>query len=319
MQIHTLEKWQHNHHFHLNNSENEKRTLQVVLLTLVMMIIEIGAGMAFGSMALQADGWHMGTHAAALGITLLAYYYSRKYANDPRYTFGTGKMGVLGGFTSAIVLLIVALLMAFESLLRLFNPETIQFTEAIVVAGIGLTVNLVSALLLQGGHAHDHKHHEHDHTHEDHNIKAAYFHVLADALTSVLAIIALFAGKALGWIWMDAVMGIVGAAVIIRWSRGLLVDTGSILLDERADRRLVEEVRAAVEADADNQIADMHIWRINSSQYAAEISLVTHNPQPVEHYKNLLSDLDEVIHVNVEVNVCDCQQQKAPVQPVEQK
>lgn len=317
MQIHTLEKWQHKHHFHLNNPENEKRTLQVVLLTLVMMVIEIGAGMAFGSMALQADGWHMGTHAAALGITLLAYYYSRKYANDPRYTFGTGKMGVLGGFTSAIVLLIVALLMAFESLVRLFNPETIQFTEAMVVAGIGLTVNLVSALLLQGGHAHDHEHHEHDHTHEDHNIKAAYFHVLADALTSVLAIIALFAGKALGWVWMDAVMGIVGAVVIIRWSRGLLTDTGSILLDQRADKSLIEEVRSAVEADADNQIADMHIWRINSNQYAAEISLVTHQPQPVEHYKNLLAALDEVIHVNVEVNVCNCRQ--APVQAVEQE
>ncbi len=319
MHSHTLEQWQHPHHFTQDDSQSERRTRIVIGLTLTMMVLEITAGLAFGSMALLADGWHMATHVAALSITAIAYWYARRHADNPRYSFGTGKVGVLGGFASAIALAVVALVMALESLQRFFQDVTIQFPEAIAVAVVGLIVNLLSALLLRDhhdhhhhhSHAHDHDHdhdhhdHDHDHTHHhDHNLRAAYLHVLADALTSLLAIIALVAGMFLGWIWLDAVMGIVGALVITRWSWGLLCDTSAILLDSDVASSKVEAVRAAIEADADNRVADLHVWRVGPHHLAAIISVVTHYPQPPEYYKALLQDMPDLAHLSVEVQTC---------------
>jgi cation diffusion facilitator family transporter len=257
-------------------------------------------------MALLADGWHMGTHAAALGIALFAYIYARRHANDPGYAFGTGKVSVLGGFTSAVVLLLIALLMAVESLQRLISPQAIRFNEAILVAGLGLAVNLFSAFLLQDQNEQHHEgHQEHVHAHggQDHNLRAAYLHVLADALTSILAIFALLTGKSLGWIWMDALMGIVGAVVITRWSFGLLHDTSQILLDAHPIHEFSTKVKDLLEGDGDNLVFDLHIWWVGTNQFAAAISLVTHFPQPVEHYKALLSGCGELAHVTIEVNV----------------
>jgi len=302
MHTHTLQKWQHGHRFHCAPEEGERNTWRVIGLTLVVMIAEVAAGIAFGSMALLADGWHMGTHVAALGITVFAYAYARRHTDDPRYTFGTGKVGVLGGFASAVALAIVALLMAVESVQRLFASRVIQFNEAIIVAVLGLIVNLVCAYMLRG-----HDHHAHDGeseaSHHDHNLRAAYLHVLADAMTSVLAIVALVAGKALGWIWMDAVMGIVGAVVITRWSYGLLRDTSKILLDSSVDRETVSAIRAAIEADADNRVSDLHVWRVGSHHLAAVLSIVTYSPKRPECYKALLARFS-VVHVTVEVNPC---------------
>lgn len=273
----------------------------VILLTVSMMVIEIGSGLLFGSMALLADGWHMGTHAAALGITVFAYSYARRHADNPRYSFGTGKVGALGGFASAMILVVVALLMIIESVQRLFVPVVIHFNEAIVVAVVGLVVNLISAFILQGHH-HPHNHNEkHKHL-QDHNLRAAYIHVLADAMTSVLAIIALTAGKMFGWVRMDPLMGIVGALVILRWSYNLLRDTSSILLDSVENQETVSAIRSAIESDSDNKVSDLHIWPIGSHHLAAIISIVTHHPKPPEHYKNLLFGFEELSHISVEIN-----------------
>ena len=232
MHIYTLERWRHNHRFHRPDDGNERSTRRVMLLTIAMMIVEIAGGMIYGSMALLADGWHMGTHAVALGISAAAYRFARRHADSPHFSFGTGKVGDLGGFASAVVLAVVALLMAVESVERLLSPRPIQFNEAIAVAVAGLAVNVVSALLLRDHEADDH---DRGHHHHDHNLKAAYLHVLADALTSLLAIVALLAGKGFGWVWMDPLMGVVGAAIITRWSWGLLRDTGRVLLDRDVD------------------------------------------------------------------------------------
>ena len=302
MQPHDLQRWRHTHRFNDTFLKSEQNTRQVILLTVTMMVVEIVTGFMFGSMALLADGWHMGTHAAALGITAFAYSYARRNADDPRYSFGTGKVGVLGGFASAIVLAIVALLMAAESLQRLFAPAPIRFNEAIAVAVIGLIVNLFSAFLLQRGGTPSH-HHEAGHHHpEDHNLKAAYLHVLADALTSFLAIIALFTGKVFGWIWMDPLMGIVGAIVITRWAYGLLMDTSKILLDRNVGRDKVAAVRTAIESEADSKVADIHIWQIGSNQISVIVSIVAHDPKPPDHYKNLIADILDMQHVTIEVN-----------------
>jgi cation diffusion facilitator family transporter len=304
MHIHTLEQWQHSHDFSVNQERAEKNTKIVMLFTAVTMVVEIAAGTLFGSMALLVDGWHMATHVAAFGITVFAYQYARSHATDPKYTFGTGKVSVLGGFASAVGLGVIAFIMALESAARLFQPQTIQFNEAIGVAIIGLTVNLASAWLLQGDRDHHHDHH-HNHNHDrDHNLRAAYLHVLADALTSVFAIIALFAGKFLGWVWMDAMMGVVGAGVIAKWSYGLVRDTGSILLDGSIDKRIKLDVITAIEKDADNRVTDLHIWYIGQNHLAATISLVTHYPQTPEYYKNLLSHIPSLSHVAIEVNHC---------------
>ena len=322
MHIHTLHNWKHHHRYNIDDGHGERNTRRVIMLTLSMMVIEIAAGYIFGSMALLADGWHMGTHAVALSITAFAYYYARKHSNNPNYSFGTGKVGVLGGFTSAVVLAVIALLIGVESVSRLVLPQPIRFNEAIAVAFIGLVVNVISAFLLQGKHHHHHGHeHEaHNHMHKkefrDHNLKAAYFHVLADALTSLLAIIALFTGKAFGWVWMDPIMGIVGALIISRWSYGLLIDSGKVLLDRDVNQEAVDEIRAVIEADSDNQVSDLHVWRVGTHHLATIISVVTHFPKPPEYYKKLLSDFDEIAHVTVEVNACDtepCVPQSKPI------
>lgn len=307
MHIHTLDKWQHSHDYTIKNESGERRTYYVLILTALTMVAEILAGSIYGSMALLADGWHMGTHVAAFLITIYAYRYAHTHKNDPRYAFGTGKVNVLGGFASAVALAVVALVMMVESLHRFVEPQTISFNESIAVAFLGLTVNIASMFLLKDhhhhhGHSHEHDHHHHDH---DHNLKAAYLHVLADALTSMFAIFALLFGKFLGWVWLDPLMGIVGAIIITRWSIGLLRETGPILLDGSIDSEYQEKVKTKLEADSDNRITDIHIWKIGANHYAAIISLVTHYPKPTEHYKALLKGFERLSHVTVEVNVCN--------------
>jgi cation diffusion facilitator family transporter len=306
MHIHNLEQWKHRHRYNVEDGRGERNTRRVIVLTLSMMIIEISAGYLFGSMALLADGWHMGTHAVALGITAFAYYYARRNSDNPSYSFGTGKVGVLGGFVSAVVLAVIALLMGVESIQRLISPQPIRFNEAIAVAFVGLAVNIISALLLQERHDHSHEHrHDSSRKFHDHNLRAAYLHVVADALTSVLAIIALSAGKAFGWVWMDPVMGIVGGVIIGRWSYGLLVDSGKVLLDRDVNPEAVEEIRSIIEADSDNRVSDLHVWRVGTHHLSAIVSIVTHFPKSPDHYKKLLADYDEIIHVTIEVNACE--------------
>jgi cation diffusion facilitator family transporter len=299
MHVHTLKNWQHRHDFAVIHEHGERRTLHVLILTAITMVIEIAAGTVFGSMALLADGWHMGTHVAAFFITIFAYRYARNNANSPKFTFGTGKVGVLGGFASAIALSVVALIMAIESIERLVNPQVIHFDEAIGVAILGLVINIISAFILKDRH-NDHSHNHH----HDHNLKAAYLHVLADALTSILAIIALSSGKMFGWNWMDPIMGVVGAAVITRWSYGLLKDTSPILLDGGIDDHLKATIKRKIEEDSDNRISDLHLWKVSPNHYAVMISLVTHFPKPSEHYKRLLANFKELSHITVEVNHC---------------
>lgn len=306
MHIYDVDKLKHEHQFHLEGQkEAERRAYYVIGLTLTMMVVEIAAGTIFGSMALLADGWHMGTHAAALGITAFAYAYARRNADNPVYTFGTGKVGVLGGYTSAVVLGVIALMMLWESGRRLVNPVPIRFNEAIVVACLGLVVNLVSAYLLMGsrhGHSERDEHkHDHDH-HQDHNIRAAYLHVIADALTSVLAIVALTTGRFFGWVWMDPVMGIVGAFIIARWSYGLLRDSSRVLLDGEARAGITASIQETLESDGDNRVSDLHVWRVGAHDFAAIITLLTHDPKPPDHYKSLLSKYQELSHVTVEVH-----------------
>jgi cation diffusion facilitator family transporter len=281
-----------------HNQHHEQSTLQVIILTVLMMVIEIVAGIVYGSMALLADGCHMGTHAAAISITLFTYRYARYHSHDPRYSFGTGKVGVLGGFASAILLAFIAVLVGVESLQRLFSPQQIQFNEALIVAVVGLVVNLVSAVLLQ-----EDSHHETEGTHlHDHNLKAAYMHVLADALTSVLAIAALLIGKVYNWIWLDAVVGLLGAAVILRWSYDLLRDTSQILLDSStSDKRLIA-VRELLETQKDSRVLDLHIWQLNAHQCALIVSIETATPRSPDDYKALLSSFRELVHITVEVN-----------------
>ncbi len=295
----TLQKWQHSHDFINHDAKGETRTLQVLLLTAVTMLIEIIAGYRYGSMALLADGWHMGTHVAAFGITLFAYRYARRYTDQDKFSFGTGKANALGGFASAIALAVVALMIGLESIQRLFFPNEIQFNEAILVAILGLLVNLISAWLL----------HDDDHDHHDHNLKAAYFHVLADALTSVLAIIALFLGKYAGMNWLDAAIGLVGMLIITRWAYSLLRQTSSILLDESVEQTK-QAIQQTIEADSDNRIADLHVWRISAENQAAIISLITDNPKPTHYYKNLLRNF-HLSHISIEVITCEEQCQNS--------
>jgi cation diffusion facilitator family transporter len=303
MHVHTLENWKHSHKFSIKNEKGEKRTLYVLILTATTMIVEIIAGSVYGSMALLADGWHMGTHVAAFLIAIFAYRYARKNENNPAYTFGTGKVNVLGGFASAIALAVVALLMLVESLQRIIDPQEILFNEAIIVACIGLFINMVSVYLLKGEHNHEHHEHHSHHLH-DHNLKAAYIHVIADALTSFLAIIALVSGKYLGWNWLDPIMGVVGAIIITRWSYGLLKQTSPILLDASIDKKYQRAVKEAVEKDSDNRISDIHIWKVSANHYAAIIALVTHFPKSPEHYKKLLDNFHKLSHIVIEVNEC---------------
>jgi cation diffusion facilitator family transporter len=303
MHIYTLNKWKHHHDFLVESSHGEKRTWIATVITFFMMIAEIIGGIAFGSMALLADGWHMGTHVAAFGITIFAYRYAKKHAKSSKFSFGAGKVTVLGGFASAVALAVVALVMVIESLLRFIEPTTILFNQAIAVAVLGLIVNGVCAVILQVPHTH---HHEHEHKiqdHHDHNLKAAYFHVLADALTSILAIIALFAAKYFNWIFMDPFMGIVGSIIITRWAYGLLKETGPILLDA-GDEKLSKKIINIIESDSDNRIVDLHIWPVGPNHMSSIISIVTHFPNPPEYYQKLLAEIKGLAHVTFEINEC---------------
>jgi cation diffusion facilitator family transporter len=316
MHDHSMADWRHEHDFlGAAHDRNERRTWTVVWLTAVMMVAEIAGGTIFGSMALLADGWHMATHAGALAIAGLAYRYARTHAGDPRFTFGTGKLGDLAGFTSAIVLAMISLGIGYESVLRLFQPVTIHYSEATAIAVVGLGVNLLSAWLLAGDHDHHHHDHNHDHDHghdhgdhhhhghHDHNLRAAYWHVLADAFTSVLAIVGLLVAWFYGWVWADPVIGIVGALVIARWSWTLIRDAGAVLLDATPNRALADAIRSRLEVGED-RIADLHIWRLGPGHHGAIVSLVSDRPEPVEHYRERLKGMRQLSHLTIEVHRC---------------
>ncbi|MBI0476963.1 cation transporter [Sphingomonas sp. MA1305] len=303
-----LDRLTHDHVFlGSSHDENAKRTLWVVALTAAMMVGEILAGYLTGSMALLADGFHMATHAGALSVAAAAYAYAKRHARNPAFSFGTGKVGDLAGFASALVLALIALGIGVESALRLVEPVTVAFGEATIIAVVGLGVNIASALLLSGGHhhGHGHDHHGHDHHHghghaghsTDNNLRSAYVHVLADALTSVLAISALLAGRYLGWVWLDPVMGIVGAVVIARWSWSLMRDTAAILLD-RTDSHVADEVRELVEAEGDARITDLHVWRVGPEAHAAIVSVT--GGLDGDAVRQRLRPVHELAHLTVE-------------------
>ncbi|WP_431700408.1 CDF family Co(II)/Ni(II) efflux transporter DmeF [Pseudomonas sp. BR20] len=282
------------------HEENARRTLWVVMLTVVMMVAEIAAGYLTGSMALLADGFHMATHAGALGIAAAAYAYAKRHARSPRYSFGTGKVGDLGGFASALILALVALGIGVESVIRLLAPTEVQFGTATLIAIVGLVVNIVSALLLGHGHSHGHDHDdEHHHHGNDNNLKSAYVHVLADALTSVLAIAALLAGRYLGWVWLDPVMGIVGAIVIARWAWSLMGATAGVLLDQ-TDEHVAAEIRELVEHPGDARITDLHVWRVGPDAHAAIVSVIGQATTDAESIRERLKPVHEVSHLTVE-------------------
>lgn len=310
-------QWQHSHDFYQPSELAERSTWWVLWITLITMVVEIAAGLWLGSMALLADGWHMSSHAVAIGVTVLAYGLSRRLKNDHRFAFGTWKIEVLGGFASALMLLGVAALMLVTSFERLWNPVDIRFPEAIAVAVLGLLVNLLCAVIL--GRAHHHSHgnsheHHHDHSHESHhsyqhedlNLRSAYLHVLTDALTSVLAIVALVGGWIAGWVWLDPVMGIVGAVLVTIWAKGLIQQTSRVLLDREMDHQVVDEIREVIvelTTQSSVQINDLHVWRVSRNGYACAIALITndHSLTP-KSLKEALSVHEEVIHVTAEIN-----------------
>ncbi|MCG2634621.1 MAG: CDF family Co(II)/Ni(II) efflux transporter DmeF [Gammaproteobacteria bacterium] len=303
-----LGTWQHTHSFGQEQKRaGESRTHIVIAITAIMMVVEIGAGLLYGSMALLADGLHMASHAVALGINAFAYVYARRHAHNAEYSFGTGKINALGGFTGAVLLAMFALLMIWESAGRLVAPVEIIFNQAIFVAVLGLLVNGASVFIL-GVDNHDHgdnAHHEHGHDHHhDHNLKSAYLHVLADALTSVLAIIALLAAKYLGLGWMDPVMGLVGAVLVSWWSIGLLRATSAVLLDRQGPDALRQKIRNSIEQDRDSRVTDLHVWSIAPNLYSAIISLVADHPAEPAAYKARLPDHLKLGHVSVEVHRC---------------
>jgi cation diffusion facilitator family transporter len=313
MHDHSLEPWKHRHVFlGARHARNERRTWMVVALTAVMMVVEIVAGIVFGSLALLADGWHMATHAGALGIAAYAYRFARQHAHDPRFSFGTAKAGELAAFSSAIVLALIALAIAYEALIRLVTPVAIRYDEAIAVAVIGLVVNLACAWLLfdrheYAGHSHSPAHdHPHGHLHKqarDHNLRAAFAHVATDALTSVLAIAGLSAGRLFGWTFMDPVVGLVGAGVIVLWAWKLARDSGAILLDVVPDPALALAIRARLEADGDH-VSDLHLWRLGPGHMGVIAALVTQRPQPPAVYKERLHGIEGLSHITVEVHDC---------------
>jgi cation diffusion facilitator family transporter len=297
------------------HARNERRTWMVVALTGTMMVVEIAAGLAYGSMALVADGLHMSTHAAALAIAALAYLFARRHSHNPRFTFGTGKLGELAGFASAVILAVIALLIGVECVLRLWSPVAISFDQALVVAVVGLAVNLASAWLLHDGgahHDHHHHHHHHDHhghhdhhhghahAHADHNLRSAYVHVLADALTSVLAIAGLVIARAQGWLWIDPLMGIVGAVIIAVWAWRLIKASGAVLLDMVPDPSLAQAIRRRLEETGD-EVSDLHLWRVGPGHSALLASIAAREPRPAAFYKERLQGLSGLSHITVEV------------------
>ena len=317
---HELGPWQHAHDWAADRGATARRTHAVIAITLLTMVAEIAAGYAWQSMALLADGWHMGTHAAAVGVAALSYALARRWAGDARFSLGPWKVEVLGAYTSALLLGVVALAIGIESGLRLFSPRAVDYEPSLWVACIGLAVNLVCARLLHSpaevtaaGHAHhDAHHHDHHHGHAhgqrhhdtDLNLKAAYLHVLADAATSVLAIAALLAGKYAGLVWLDPVMGLLGAGLIAWWSRGLLASTSKILLDREMDDPLAAQVRERLEADGDARVADLHLWRVADGAFAAHATLVADEPLASDTYRTRVKDLPALVHLSIETNRC---------------
>ena len=325
MHTHSIEPWRHGHVFlGARHERHEFRTWCVVALTIVMMLAEVIGGTLFGSMAVVADGWHMATHAGALGIAAFAYRFARRHAHDPRFSFGTGKLGELAAFASALILALIALLIGYEALARLAAPVPINFKEAIALAAVGLCVNLVSAWLLfdnhehhHHGHAHDHGHARHNtparrptHRHDDHNYRVAFVHVLADALTSVLAIVALSCGLLFGWIWMDPLMALVGVGVILSWSYGLIRTSGAVLVDMVPDRHLAATIRERLEV-GDDRVADLHLWRLGPGHTGVIASVVSDAPQAPRAYKARLEGIEGLSHVTVEVHACEDHKRKA--------
>lgn len=320
MHSHDLSPWQHGHDFGADRAGAERRTRWVIAITLAMMVAEIAAGWGWQSMALLADGWHMGTHAAAIGVAALSYALARRWAGDARFSLGPWKVEVLGAYTSAVLLGVVAIGIALESGLRLWEPRAIAYDESLLVAVLGLVVNGVCAKLLHGGgpgHDHGHHHHHHDehaHAHHDHghahghgidlNLKAAYMHVVADAATSVLAILALLAGKLAGWAWLDPVIGLLGAAMIAVWAVGLLRRTATILLDREMDDPLAGQIRQRLESDGDARVADLHLWRVGDARFACQATLVADAPLSADAYRERLAGLPTLAHVLIEVNRC---------------
>jgi cation diffusion facilitator family transporter len=314
MHTHSVEDWRHNHVFlGQKHKEHERRTWLVVILTAAMMVVEIVGGSIFGSMALVADGWHMSTHAGAMAIAAVAYRIARRHAHDARFTFGTGKLGELAGYSSAIILAMIAVLIGYESVLRLFQPVAIDFDEATVIALVGLGVNLASAWLLRERPHHplhareggpERGFHGHAHVHaRDHNLRGAYLHVLADALTSVLAIAGLLAGRMFGWIWMDPLMAAIGALVIASWSHGLIRSTGAVLLDTVPSATLAETIRRRLEVAGD-RVSDLHLWSVGPGNMAVIAAVISDAPQPPDAYKARLKDLPGLAHMTVEVHRC---------------
>jgi cation diffusion facilitator family transporter len=319
MHTHSIERWQHTHAFLGEQHErHERRTWLVVALTAAMMIAEIAGGTMFGSMALVADGWHMSTHASALAIAALAYSFARHRSDDARFSFGTGKLGELAGYSSALILAMIAVIIAYESATRLLNPVAIDYRQAVIIAVLGLGVNLLSAWLLRGEHHHDHRHaddgmsahheHEGDHdhgrpAHEDHNMRAAYIHVLADALTSVLAIGALLSAWHFGFVWIDPLVGIVGSGVIISWAVSLIRSSGAVLLDTVPQQGLLQRIRTLLET-GDDRVTDLHLWRVGPGHAAAIISILSDRPEPPDAYKKKLDGIPGLSHVTVEVRHC---------------
>jgi len=343
MHTESIERWVHDHTFGQDRKKSaERRTLIVIVITMVTMAVEIAAGIAFGSMALLADGLHMGSHASALTISAFAYYYTRRHAKDAMFNFGTGKVSSLAGFASAVMLVLFALVMAWESIARFISPVAIGFNQAIFVAVLGLIVNGICLLIL-GGHGHSHtqssreddggNHDSHEHTHphdlrgghdqkdhahstpspdqQDHNFRSAYLHVAADALTSVLAIFALLAGKYMRQVWLDPFMGVVGAVLVIRWSWGLLHSSARVLLDLQAPDEVREAIRKAIESEGDNRVSDLHVWSVGPGIYAAEVAIVSSRPLDPDSYYNLLPKDLGLVHATFETHLCAAHIQEA--------
>jgi cation diffusion facilitator family transporter len=308
MHTHQMNDWTHEHVFSQDKRQaGERRTLLIVVITAVMMVIEITSGLIYGSMALLADGLHMASHTTALGIAVFAYVVSRRLAADRRFSFGVGKINSLAGFASAVLLLGFALIMVIESVDRFVNPLTITFDQAIVVAIIGLIVNGASAWVLMSTpheHHHEHDHHEHNHHGHDHNLRAAYLHVLADAVTSLLAIGALLAGKYFGANWLDPLMGIVGGALVARWSYGLIQETSRVLLDAQADDGRLVLLRESIEKVSTDRVSDLHVWSIGHGIFAAEIAIVSDAPNDPAYYKSLIPTELAIAHVTIEIHRC---------------
>jgi cation diffusion facilitator family transporter len=307
-----LSRWAHRHQFDAGNAAGERSTRAVMWITAIMMVVEIAAGWWFNSMALLADGFHMSSHAVAIGLSAFAYAAARRYASDSRFAFGTWKIEVLGGFASAIFLLVVVALMVVASVERLFSPAPIRYQEAIVIAALGLVVNIVSALILGAAHHDDHQEHpghaQHHAHHHDLNLKSAYVHVMADAATSVLAILALVGGWLYGWAWLDPATGILGAVVVSLWAKRLIADTSKVLLDREMDHPVVEEIREAIEEggrDSDIRIADLHVWRVGKASYSCAVTVITHDcALDANRVRRWISQHEEVVHTTVEIHHC---------------